>query len=136
VFSLFWSHSLYWDVPAMVVFWRTGFAAFLACMVAAAVCLPQSLARRWLRPLDYLGDVSYGIYLWHLFAVELVIHMLGVKGLPALAAVLVLTILAASISWRWFERPFMALGRRPAHAEKKTPPAGGVVSDSPKAAST
>jgi len=48
----------------------------------------------------------------------------------------VLTILAASISWRWFERPFMALGRRPAHAEKKTPPAGGVVSDSPKAAST
>jgi len=136
VFSLFWSHSLYWDVPAMVVFWRTGFAAFLACMVAAAVCLPQALARRWLRPVDYLGDVSYGIYLWHLFAVEVVIHMLGINGLHALAAVLVLTIAAASISWRWFEKPFMALGRRPASAGKKTPPAGGVVSDSPKAAST
>ncbi|HSN20442.1 MAG TPA: acyltransferase [Usitatibacter sp.] len=112
--ALFWPRASYWFFPPMVVFWRTLFSAFLLCVLAAAVRLPQVIAHRWLRPLDYLGETSYGIYLWHLFAVEYVIHQRGMRELQATAWVLGLTILAASCSWRWFEKPFMGLARRPA----------------------
>ena len=110
--SLFWPRATYWTYPGMVVFWRTAFAAFILCLVGAAVALPQALARRWLRPVDYLGEVSYGIYLWHLFAIQAVIHVAGMREVPALVAVLGLTILAAALSWHFLEQPFMALARR------------------------
>ena len=112
--AIFWSRASYWFFPPMVVFWRTLFAAFLLCVLAAAVRLPQVIAHRWLRPLDSMGEISYGIYLWHLFAIEYVIHVRGMKQLEATAWVLGLTLLAAACSWRWFEKPFMRLARRPA----------------------
>jgi peptidoglycan/LPS O-acetylase OafA/YrhL len=105
----------------MVVFWRTLFAAFVLCVLAAAVRLPQAIARRGLRPLAYLGEISYGIYLWHLFAVEYVIRLQGMKGLQALAWVVGLTVLAAAASWHWVEKPFMRLARRPAADAQAAP---------------
>ncbi len=110
---VYWAYADYWNNAWMVVFWRTALAAFLACVVAAAVELPQAIARRWLRPAAFLGEVSYGIYLWHLFAVYYVIYYRGERGATALAAVLALTILAATASWLAFEKPFMELGRLP-----------------------
>lgn len=114
--AIYWPRATYWDHPGMVVHWRTGFAAFLLCVLATAVRLPQVLAQRWLRPFDYLGEISYGIYLWHLFAIEYVIHLRGMKQLEAAAWVLALTLVAASVSWRWIEKPFMGLARRPSPA--------------------
>lgn len=114
--AVYWPRSAYWNDAAMVVLWRTPLAVSLACVVGAAVHLPQVLRHRGLRPLDYLGDVSYGLYLWHLFAIQLVIHMAGVRGWQALAPVLVLTLLLAAASWRYVERPAMRLVRRPARA--------------------
>jgi peptidoglycan/LPS O-acetylase OafA/YrhL len=111
--ALYWPRAMYWTEPGMVIFWRTAFASFLLCVLAAAVRLPQVLGSPWLRPLDHLGEISYGIYLWHLFAIEYVIHARGMRQLEAMAWVLCLTLLAASVSWRCFERPFMALARRP-----------------------
>jgi peptidoglycan/LPS O-acetylase OafA/YrhL len=110
--SIYAAHPWYWESPGMVIFWRTAFAAFIFCVVAAAVRLPQAIATRWLRPFNYLGEISYGIYLWHLFAVQLFIHMLGLRQIPALVAVTALTILTAAGSWHCFERPFIALARR------------------------
>ena len=49
----------------MVVFWRTGLALTFGALVLFAAQLPD-ITRVRLRPLDYLGDISYGIYLWHL----------------------------------------------------------------------
>jgi peptidoglycan/LPS O-acetylase OafA/YrhL len=111
--ALYWPRAMYWNDPGMVIFWRTALASFLLCVLAAAIRLPQVIGRRWLRPFDYLGDVSYGIYLWHLFAVEYVIHVLGMKQVEAAAWVVFLTVVAAGVSWRWFEKPFMSLARRP-----------------------
>lgn len=110
--KIYWRWAGYWDVPWMVVFWRTALAGLFFCAVAAAVDLPRALSRRWLRPLEYLGEISYGIYLWHLFAIQYVIHVLGARGLESLVAVLGLTVLAAALSWRYFEKPFMNLARR------------------------
>jgi len=110
-FAVFWRHGSYWDIPWMVVLWRTMLAAFFACLVGAAVALPQSVARRWIKPGDYLGETSYGIYLWHLFAVNVVIYWMHWSAIPALAAVVALTIALAAMSWHSFEKPAMRLGR-------------------------
>ncbi len=109
----YWPRARYWDDPAMVIFWHTPLSVFLACVVGAAVCLPQSLATRWLRPLGYLGDISYGIYLWHLFGVMLAIEFFGKRPVEVLVATLAFTLAAAAASWHLFERRFMDLARRP-----------------------
>lgn len=112
VMSVFWEHAGYWTYPAMVVLWRSAFSVFLLCLLGAAITLPQALADRWLRPVNYLGEISYGIYLWHLFAVQYVIFYAGYTGVPALLYVLALTLVAAALSWRYMEKPIMDRGRR------------------------
>jgi peptidoglycan/LPS O-acetylase OafA/YrhL len=110
--AVYGARSAYWEFPLMVIFWRTALALFFLCVVAAAVDLPQAIARRWLRPLDYLGDISYGIYLWHLFAVQFIVYKLGMKHGIALVGALAMTILLAACSWHYFEKRIMSLARR------------------------
>lgn len=110
--AIFWGNSTdYWSNPAMVVMWHTPLAVFLMCVVGSAIALPQSLARRWLRPVDYLGEVSYGIYLWHLLAVLVIVERLGMREAPALLAVMACTIALAMASWHGFEKRLMRAGR-------------------------
>lgn len=69
-----------------------------------------------LRTVRYVGTISYGLYLFHGFMP----YVLGryVPGFvdmmwPARAALLtVSTLAAASLSWRWFEAPLLALKDR------------------------
>jgi peptidoglycan/LPS O-acetylase OafA/YrhL len=109
--GIFWSYE-FWNEPRMITFWRTSLAAFFLCVVAAAVYLPQ-VARTWpLRPLWYLGEVSYGIYLWHMFAVTLLLRIPDLAPPQALAMTLVLTIALAATSWHLIEKPILEYGRR------------------------
>jgi peptidoglycan/LPS O-acetylase OafA/YrhL len=111
-FSTFSAHAWYWDEPAMVIFWRTSLGAFFLCVVAAAVRLP-AIAETWpFRPIRYLGEISYGIYLWHPFALEVLHESLGITPLQALVITLSLTILMAATSWQFFEKPILDRGRR------------------------
>ena len=109
--ALYWPNAEYWSFASMVIAWRSALSVFLFFLVGAAVALPQVVGHRWLRPLHYLGEISYGIYLWHLFAVYFVVLMLGWRGPAALAYVLVLTLAAAALSWRYFEKPIMDAAR-------------------------
>jgi peptidoglycan/LPS O-acetylase OafA/YrhL len=111
-FAVYWRYAEYWHFPAMVVFWRTSLALFFMCVIGAAMALPQQIARRWLRPGDYLGEISYGIYLWHLFAVNAFILVLGFGGKQALVPVLACTLLLAAASWHFLEKPALRIGRR------------------------
>jgi peptidoglycan/LPS O-acetylase OafA/YrhL len=111
-FGLYWPNAGYWDLPAMVTFWRTSLGAFFLCVVAAAVRLP-TVAWRWpLRPVRYLGEVSYGIYLWHLFAIEVCLWLGDLAPMRFLAVTLGLTVLVAAVSWHFFEKPILEIGRR------------------------
>jgi peptidoglycan/LPS O-acetylase OafA/YrhL len=110
--TILWAYGSYWDLPAMVVFWRTGLSVFLFCLVAAAISLPQTLASRWLSPIEYLGDISYGTYLWHLFPITFLVVRAGYTGLHALAYVVIATIVMSALSWHFFEKMWIRRAHR------------------------
>jgi peptidoglycan/LPS O-acetylase OafA/YrhL len=56
--------------------------------------------------------VSYGIYLWHLFAIELWLHIGGFEPAQFLVLTFGLTLLLAAASWHFFEKPVLEFGRR------------------------
>jgi peptidoglycan/LPS O-acetylase OafA/YrhL len=92
------------DLPAAI-----GFAAIvLACAGAAR---PGPLASR---PLRGLGQVSFGLYLWHLpLIVGLrALHLWPAGAAPALAVLLPVSVAFATASWRWVERPVLEAARR------------------------
>jgi peptidoglycan/LPS O-acetylase OafA/YrhL len=62
-------------------------------------------------PMVYLGKISYGIYVYHIFIIVLVSPLLAPYGLSQAFCILLLfsvTVLISSLSWHFFERPFLA----------------------------
>lgn len=104
--TIFWPRASYWEQFAMIAFWRTLLAATFGCLVAVAITLP---AQRTivLRPLRYLGEISYGIYLWHLPVLLTMVAIPGMSGHRLLLHVLAGTIALAAFSWHFYERPFI-----------------------------
>jgi peptidoglycan/LPS O-acetylase OafA/YrhL len=102
----FWPHSGYWTSPAMVVFWRTLLSAGFAGLLACAVMLPWS-PTRWSRPFRYLGEISYGVYLWHVPVLMTLVEKTQWKGVRLLSVTLVFTTILAALSWHGFEKLWM-----------------------------
>lgn len=99
---------LYWKSSASIVLWRTlvclGFAALLAC----AVMIPFSGG--WvLRPFRYLGEISYGIYLWHIPVLLTLLEKTPWQGSRLLGATMIFTIILAAMSWHGFEKLWVSL---------------------------
>lgn len=87
-------------------------AAGFAAIVAVAATRPAR-ALAW-RPLAWTGEVSYGLYLWHV-PLLLWLRANGLLPLSPLGATLValpLSLLVAWLSFRWVERPAIAWSRR------------------------
>jgi peptidoglycan/LPS O-acetylase OafA/YrhL len=86
--------------------------------LVAAVCVRMDHGLRALleaRPMLYIGMVSYGMYLFHVAVITLVKSLLpeGMRTAPVVFALAVpLTVLAAALSYRFFERPFLELRDR------------------------
>ncbi|MFF2271508.1 acyltransferase family protein [Agromyces sp. NPDC058136] len=87
-----------------------GTLAVIWAGMPVAVWSPARLAA--LRPVQWTGDVSYSLYLWHWPIFMFTPYLTGVPSPPWLMAVLVaLSFLVAGLSKRWIEDPFRH-GRR------------------------
>jgi peptidoglycan/LPS O-acetylase OafA/YrhL len=89
------------------------------------------------RPMRYLGDISYGMFLYHLLVLDTVMRILGnpvfsgqvVQVFPLTVAG---AVALAAVSFRFLERPFIRLGHRKRHADRREaaplsePRAGGI----------
>ena len=78
-------------------------------MVAVVVFSPLSAARA--RFGEWLGEVSYSIYLWHPLALAIVWHHTNLVGLAA-GLSLLLTLLLAALSYYLLEKPSIGQGRK------------------------
>ena len=91
---------------------------FLVAKAAKGMSGPFGRALEW-RPLTYLGKISYGVYLLHLF-VSNEIHRLANKfidthgshfAIPLFFSYLAVTLFLAGLSWRFLEAPLNDLKR-------------------------
>lgn len=96
------------------------YALFAGLLLAAALGrgVDDALTRSRLGGVArVLGDLSYGIFLWHVLVIQVVFAVLGLplfqtSGGWLLVLVLVLTLLLATLSWRLVERPVLSWARR------------------------
>jgi peptidoglycan/LPS O-acetylase OafA/YrhL len=110
----------------MEVFADSGAAIAFAAIIASLV-LGTGAGVRWLgiRPLAWMGEITYGFYLWH---IPLLVFARGTGALPA-GIVLGLAVLPVAIafgaaSWYVVERPLM---RRAARMPRSGAEAAGVA---------
>lgn len=100
------------------VLYRGGFVVTQLAVVAvlagaASPSTPLTRALSW-PALRRLGDISYGLYLWHwpIFTFLSPVR-LGLAPLPTLAVRLTVSLLVAVVSYRWLERPLREGALRP-----------------------
>jgi peptidoglycan/LPS O-acetylase OafA/YrhL len=92
--------------------------AFLfGCVVAACVRMKEhpALMPLRLRPIVYIGTISYTIYLTHFFIYVAVARVLNGDLLRALVAASA-TVAIAAFSWKYFESPILRLRNWPLHS--------------------
>jgi peptidoglycan/LPS O-acetylase OafA/YrhL len=98
----------------------TGRGMIFACLVAAAANGFKSFIGRILESklLVYLGKISYGIYLIHAFMPEIAYRIFDYLGFPGYKSPLIIaffstmaTIIVATITWQFLERPINDLKR-------------------------
>ena len=101
--TLFLPLGAHWTHTGMVVFWRTvlalGFGAALATVISCPI-----RGDGLLRPVRYLGQISYGIYLWHFPVLLALLTLPALRGERLFVAVLTGAILLASLSWHLMEK--------------------------------
>jgi len=131
-----WTWQTYWDgIPLLFCFHLIVTIGVIAFIVGACSDQHPDLRILRLRPMAFIGTTSYGIYLWH----QLIIQWLAKQNwidtptpyvLPTLLVVGgALTLMAASLSWRFIEAPCLTWGRSAFRRHKASPEIVGSKSD-------
>ena len=100
-------HGNYWGEFGMVVFWRTLLAMGFAAAFASLISCPLR-GGGLLRPIRYVGQISYGIYLWHYPLLLALLTLPGLRGARLFVTLLTGSLLLASLSWHLFEKSWIA----------------------------
>lgn len=110
-------HSSLWAEVLRTELSIVAFAALTSAASLGILGLPRLVLD--CRAVRYVGRISYGIYLYHLFIYGVTVAVLARFGLPSLdrgPALFVLmsaiSIGAAAVSWRFFEQPLNSLKER------------------------
>lgn len=92
-------------------------AVFLAWLVAVSIGGVKGVWGRMLgwAPIVYIGRISYGIYVYHVFVIVVISPLLATWGLSAeahaygrIAVLIAVTLALSSLSWHLLEQPFLA----------------------------
>jgi len=108
--ALLVTYDSYWAHTGMVVFFRTLLALGFGAALAAVVTCPLR-GGGMLRPARYLGQISYGIYLWHFPMLLALLTLPGLRGTVLFVTLLVGTIVLASLSWHLMEKHWISVVR-------------------------
>ncbi len=115
----------WWSAPAallalIVAIWFSGripeFFLYLAMVALLGTVVIRE--RHFLTPVlsnpvvRYIGTISYGMYLLHMLARGFAGKLVGGRPVAHFLATLLLTVVAASISYRFYETPFLKLKSR------------------------
>ena len=111
-FAVFWvtgsdANAIYYGGPTVL--------ALASAAVINAVLLGSGRLTRLLswRPMIGIGRVSYGLYLWHVMVLEILVeHTLGLSPWPRLLVALAITAAATLASWWLIEQPALRLKDR------------------------
>lgn len=98
---------LAWGVPSLIFF--LGFISYEDRFVAKP-----------LRFLGEIGDASYSLYLFHVPVIALLTPVLGIQHYPMTFIYLLIPLLVSLVTYRWIERPTMALGKTIFGIDKKS----------------
>ena len=105
--AFFRSEPSYWTSAPLLIFFYTFLALVFGGLLATAITVP-GLPTAFSRPWRYLGQISYGIYLWHMLVIVALVHAGTSGGMALLLQTLAGSVILASLSWHWLERPIIS----------------------------
>lgn len=108
-FDIYWRWSGYWEFWWMVIFWKTlpGFVFLTVLIVAIKAVSLIKLNKYIFTPFWYLGEISYGIYLWHFLVILIFSKAKIFTAEEFLLLTLFFTISLAIFSWHFLEKPII-----------------------------
>jgi peptidoglycan/LPS O-acetylase OafA/YrhL len=99
------------NITYLQVFLHSIFAFGFSLFLLGIIFVTEKAGYKKIPIGDYLGEISYGLYVWHFFILNSLAQFLNNPALGLILSIL-LTILIASFSWFVIEKPSLNLVKR------------------------